>query len=144
MAAACALLLTACSPAPGDLERPVEGTTWTATDIYLSPGRPSALPSSSAGAVILVLGRSSATGNTGCAPMQAVTRLETERVVFEDVRYAGVSPDCPAAAREVHEQLTALIHSGTEFAVSRRGPSEIVLTAETDAVDRPSIRFLAL
>lgn len=141
---ACALLLSACSAPPADGERPVESTTWSATDIYLSPDSPSALPASSAGAVTLVIGRASATGNTGCAPLQAKVELTGERLVFDEVHYGEASPTCPELSRGVHDTVTGLIHDAAAFSVDRRGPSEIVLTAETEAVDRPSIRFLGL
>lgn len=144
IAVACALALVACSTPPADAERAVAGTTWSATDIYLAPGARSALPASSAGAVTLVFGADSATGNTGCAPLQADITLEDDRVTFDDVSYGEVSPTCPEPSREVHDDLTGLIRGGAQFDIDRRGPSEIMLTEVTEAVDRPSIRLLAL
>lgn len=138
------LALSACSSEPANGERPLEATTWSATDIYLSPDAPSALPAASAGAVTLVFGHASATGNTGCAPLQATTTLDGDHLTFDEVNYGEASPTCPELALGVHELVTGLIHDGSAFSVDRRGPAEIVLTAETEAVDSPSIRLLGL
>lgn len=154
---ACALALSACG---GDQEEPlpepvsVAGPMWQVTDIYTAPGEPSSVPPGAAGSVGLIFGSGSATGSTGCAPIQArveysadgepATVDEADAVTFDIVDLGPVDGECSGSDAWSHGHLTELIVPGAEFDMSLTTPTELVLTAREEAVDPPSIRLVAL
>lgn len=153
---ACALALTACGGQEEPLPEPVSvaGPMWQVTDIYTTPGEPSSVPPGAAGSVGLVFGSGSATGSTGCAPIQArvhysadgesTTVDEADAVTFDIVDLGPVDDECSGSDAWSHGHMTELIVPGTEFDISMTTPTELVLTAREEAVDPPSIRLVAL
>lgn len=155
--AAAVLSLSACGSEPAeDLSEPlsVAGPLWQVTDIYLEPGEPSSIPPDAAGTVGLLFGESTATGSTGCAPLQArvgyhdagetVPAVEATTVVFEQVEFGPTEEDCAGSDAWSHDKMTRLLESGAEFDLSMSTPTELVLTRQGEAVDRPSLRLVAL
>ncbi|MDR7330255.1 hypothetical protein [Corynebacterium guangdongense] len=155
---AAAIVLSACAPDPAPVEGSLIGQTWQVTDIYTTPEAPSTVSGSAAGAVQLVFGESSATGSTGCAPIQAeatflagrdpdsapVPADEAEAVVFSDVGIpdpgeAGVA--CEGTRAWAHEHMTGLLTEGATFDIEAVSPAEMVLTLRGDVVDRPALRL---
>lgn len=152
-----AAALSACTPSPEPVEGSILGQTWQVTDIFTEPGAPSTVSGAAAGAVHLVFGDSSATGSTGCAPIQAdATFLRGGDAVPADdaeaVEFSGVGiPDPAEAGMEcsgtrawAHEHMTRLITEGATFDMSATSPTEMVLTLRGDAVDRPALRLATL
>lgn len=139
--------------AAGD-EAPIVGPLWTATNYYTSADEPSALPQTVAGTVNLVFGESSAAGSTGCAEFQAdvtffagdkETRAEAaDHVVIDDIKFRDVGIECSASSREIHDDLVEFFAPEADLGLLRRGATELVVTADTKAVDSPSLRLAAL
>lgn len=156
---AAAALLSACAPDPAPVEGSLIGQTWQVTDIFTTPEAPSTVSGSAAGAVQLIFGESSATGSTGCAPIQAdatflagrdpdpVPADEADAVVFSDVGVpdpgeAGMA--CEGTRAWAHEHMTRLLTEGATFDIDAVSPTEMVLTLRGDAVDRPALRLATL
>lgn len=145
---AAALLLAGCAVEP---TADVVGSSWLVTDIWTTPGEPSALPDGAAGLARLAFGERSVSGHTGCAPLQgtvhftgegAGTGVENARTLTVDRLEVGETEEnCHAAWS--HGQLTELIEPGAVFDV-RHDDRSLVLTLRTDAVDRPAIGFAAM
>jgi hypothetical protein len=153
---ACAMALTACGDQEEPLPEPVSvaGPMWQVTDIYTTPGEPSSVPPGAAGSVGLTFGSGSATGSTGCAPIQArveysaggesATVDEADAVTFDIVDLGPVDAECSGSDAWSHGHMTELIVPGAEFDMSMTAPTELVLTVRDEAVDPPSIRLVAL
>ena len=133
-----ALALTACSTAPAP------GHAWQVTDIYTAPGEPPSVSGEAAGAVQLVLGESSATGSTGCAPIQADIAVTEDTVEFTSVRIPELG-DMPCQGRRAwaHQHMSSLLVDGAVFDRSQPTDTEMVLTLRGEDVDRPALRLAA-
>ncbi|MDO5454791.1 MAG: hypothetical protein Q4F37_07345 [Corynebacterium sp.] len=153
----CATALTACGGDPDEpLPEPVSvaGPMWQVTDIYTTPGEPSSVPPGAAGAVGLIFGSGSATGSTGCAPIQArveysadgkpATVDDADAVTFDIVDLGPVEGECAGSDAWTHGHMTELIVPGAQFDMSMTTPTELVLRVRDEAVDPPSIRLVAL
>lgn len=145
---AAALLLGACAADP---TADVAGSSWQVTDIWVTPGDPSALPPQAAGLARLAFGEQSLSGFTGCVPLQGTVSFtragETARAEDADtLRVDHLEADAPAAdcpAAHTHEQLTDLIREGAVFDVHHAQRS-LTLTLRGDEVDRPAIGLAAI
>ncbi|QGU05521.1 META domain-containing protein [Corynebacterium comes] len=145
---AATLLLAGCSSAP---TAEVAGSTWLVTDIWTTPGEPSALPEDTAGRARLAFGERSVSGHTGCAPFQGTVRFSREgeetdvesahTLTVDRLEVRETEENCSAAWS--HGQLTGLIEPGAVFDV-RHDDRSLVLTLRTDAVDRPAIGLSAI
>lgn len=136
-------LLTACAePSPT-----VVGSLWQVTNIWSTPGAPSALPPGAAGHANLVFGEISVTGSTGCSAIQgAVTFTSDEQpssvvdadaVTFDLVEIDPPADDCANAW--THHQLAELITPGASFDLHQESDVELTLTVQGEEIDRPAI-----
>ncbi len=154
---AAAATLAACTPEPAPVEGSLIGQTWQVTDIFTEPEAPSTVSGSAAGAVEIVFGDSTATGSTGCAPLQADVRFvsgqdavpadEAEAVEFREVGIpdpADAGMPCEGTRAWAHGHMTRLLTDGATFDIESVSPTEMVLTLRGDAVDRPALRLAAL
>lgn len=122
----------------------VVGPMWQVTDIYTEPENPSAVPPSAAGAAALVFGETSATGFTGCSPIQASVTFDAEESVLTFDEVAIPAPeDCTGGSAWTHESMSSLVQPGNSFDMRRPSPSEMVLTLRVDEINRPSLRLAA-
>lgn len=141
-----ALALSACSVEPR-----VADTSWQVTDIWTTPGDPSALPPQAAGRAWLAFGEQSLTGHTGCVPLQGTVTFtageeaslaeDAETLRIDRLEIEPAAADCPA--RWAHEQLTDLLVPGASFDV-HHGERALTLTLRDGAVDSPAIGLAAL
>ncbi|AJE34054.1 hypothetical protein B842_11035 [Corynebacterium humireducens NBRC 106098 = DSM 45392] len=148
VALAAGALLVACAPDP---TADVAGSSWQVTDIWTTPGEPSALPPQSAGLARLAFGEQSLSGHTGCAPIQGTVTFtrageparteDADTLRIDHIEGDTAADDCPAL--HTHEQLRELLAPGAEFDL-RHAERELTLTLRVDAVDRPAIGLAAI
>lgn len=67
----------------------------------------------------------------------------SERLTLVDVEVADAD-GCIGGSRYVHDTLTSLLTPGAAFDVRKLNDKEATLTVVSDAIDRPSIRVMAL
>lgn len=114
--------------------------SWQISQVYVTPDKPAGLPDNVM--ATMVLGNSTVTGNTGCAPFQG--RITTDKpneasvITFQRMRYKEA--DCEGSARYFHDELVRLLDG--EFTV-KRSERELLLTKKTDGVTAPAIRLVA-
>lgn len=140
-------------PQPGTMI----GHQWQVTNLYLEPDAPSDVSGAAGGAVTIVFGETSATGSTGCAPIQASIDFladgspahinDATAVRFTDVRIpdpAGVGVDCAGQRAWTDDSMRFLLSDGHVFDIHHPTQTEAVLTLQTSGVDRPAMRLAAL
>jgi len=132
----------------GTPEPTVLGSTWQVTDVWVTPGDPSAVPDGGT----LVFGEASLAGSTGCAPIQGtvtftrdgetVQAADADAVTVDRLEIDVPAADCPAAW--THELLTTMLGSGATFDLRQDTDTELVLTLRGEGVDRPAIGLAAV
>lgn len=136
--------------------------TFQIVSLYLKPGSPDELPASAAGAARLVVGESTMTGSTGCAPLQAavtfrapgsgpasdatpareVARAEAEMMRINHIEFHNPG-DCAGGPRFVHDALEVILSAETDYRIDRLSDTELILTKLTGEINQPSIRLMA-
>ena len=101
------------------------------------------LPADAAGRASLRIAGDSMNAMTGCAPLRAKVEQTSERLTLVDVEVADAD-GCIGGSRYVHDTLTSLLTPGAAFDVRKLNDKEATLTVVSDAIDRPSIRVMAL
>lgn len=139
--ASAALTLGGCA---GDADTTgLSGATWQVVALYTDPGTPGGLPADAAGRASLRIAGDSMNAMTGCAPLRAKVEQTSERLTLVDVEVANAD-GCIGGSRYVHDTLTSLLTPGAAFDVRKLNDKEATLTVVSDAIDRPSIRVMAL
>lgn len=143
-----AVLLAGGLVACGTPEPTVLGSTWQVTDVWVTPGDPSAVPLGGT----LVFGEVSLTGSTGCAPIQGtvtftrdgetVQAADAEAVTVDRLEIDAPAAGCPAA--RTHQLLTTMLQPGATFDLRQDTDTELVLTLRGEGVDRPAIGLAAV
>ncbi|EEI17919.1 hypothetical protein [Corynebacterium lipophiloflavum] len=141
VSACCALALGGCAGGADNIE--LTGETWQVVALHTEPGTPGELPADAAGKASLRIAGNSMTASTGCAPLRATVEQTHRRLTLVDVEVADAS-GCIGGSRYVHDELTALLTPGAAFDVRKLNDKEATLTVVSDAVDRPSVRVMAL
>lgn len=126
-------------------------STWMVTNIYSSPDEPNVVSDLVVTQPTVNFGRASVSGHTGCAPFQglaeftlngeASTSNDADHLRFTEVEFDALPDDCMGQERLVHDELVELLPGA--FDVTRYGDTEILLTSDVDALDRPSIRMVS-
>lgn len=140
-AVAFALALGGCAGA-GSTE-PLGGKTWQVVALHTAPEVPGELPADAAGKVTLWLDGADLAATTGCAPLRATVDAEPGRITLGEVD-VGAAGDCIGGSRYVHDALTRMLAPGAQLDVRELNEGEATLTEAGDALDRPSIRVMAL
>ncbi|WP_257159741.1 hypothetical protein [Corynebacterium cystitidis] len=130
------------------------GETFQVVSVYLEPNSPDELPASAAGAARLVIGESTMTGSTGCAPLQAavvfsdsasgkeVARDDADLVRVTNVEFRDPG-DCDGGRRFVHNALEVVLTAETDLRIDRLSGTELILTKQTGEINQPAIRLMA-
>lgn len=148
--AAAAVSLAACS---NDTQQ-VSDSNWQITDVYTTPGTPSAVDDSVAGAVTLNFGDKTVSGYTGCAPLNGIVKFtggdgdqlaapeDATKVEFTQVKFKPIEDDqCQGKVRYMHDALVNMLVDGS-FTIRHEGDGVMVLTEQSDAVDPRAIRLI--
>ncbi|AWB84635.1 hypothetical protein [Corynebacterium liangguodongii] len=144
LALAASLALPGCGSDAQD--SPLIGQTWQVVAVHTDPLWPGELPADAAGKAELRVSGSSLRATTGCAPLRARVERgdqDPDRLTLHEVELGEVGA-CDGGSRHVHDQLTGLLTEGAQFDVRMFGEREATLTVVGDAVDRASIRVMAL
>ncbi|WP_080796686.1 hypothetical protein [Corynebacterium pacaense] len=126
-------------------------STWLVTNIYLFPGDENVVSDLVATQPSIDFGRTSVTGFTGCVPFQGRVSFDdggqrgdinrADHITFSELTFDELPEDCLGQERLIHEDLVALLPEA--FELSHRSDTEILLTSDVDALDRPSIRLVS-
>lgn len=151
IAATCLAPLAACA----DDSTAVADATWQVTDVYTTPGTPSAVDDSVAGAVELGFGGKSVTGFSGCSPLAGMVAFTDESgaaAAPEDATHATFSQmqfrpidesQCTGRVRYIHDALVDLLYDGT-FSIRHEGSGEMVLQEDKGDADPRAIRLVSV
>lgn len=123
----------------------VDTVTWQITDVYVSSDTPSGVPDDIAGKAVLVFGRSTLAGNTGCAPLHGkvsydgASPQDATSLTISSLRVDDPSPECSGQAMYVHQELVSMLEGGFDF---RHEDHELVLQKQPSGLDSPAIRLV--
>ncbi|STC68814.1 hypothetical protein [Corynebacterium pilosum] len=130
----------------------MNGQIYQVVSVYLEPESPDELPASAAGAARLVMGESTMTGSTGCAPLQAAVVFSAQgqpaaRDVAETMRISNIEfrdpEDCDGGPRFVHDSLAQILTADTDYSIDQLSDTELILTKQTGEINQPSLRLMA-
>jgi hypothetical protein len=126
-------------------------STWLVTNIYTSPDEDNVVSNLVVTQPSITFGQRSVTGTTGCTQFQGFVTYtdnggsadidDADHITFTELVVDSLPDDCQGQERLIHQTLVDLL-PGT-FELNRRSDSEILLVADVDDIDRPSIRLVS-
>lgn len=132
----------------------IVGKQWQVVGIYSNAANSARVSDSMVDVPHLVLGESTALGNTGCSRFVAKMSFtddegkaatnEAARLRFEEMDFDERDEECTGENAWAHNQLSRLFVEGNEFEIFVDRNNQMILTLIDGKVDSPSIRYAAM